>query len=81
VHPEPNILFDSVVKAVRLPRLCEENKRDCLAKVIQLESTRSHSVHDRRVVNDARRNLECPSSENDICMCGGATIMTRTKRD
>ncbi len=66
VRPEVGILAHTVVEAVWAPRVGEEDERDGLAKVVQLQAAGAHRVHDGRVVYDARRDAERTSAEEDV---------------
>jgi hypothetical protein len=66
VHPEVRILTHAVVEAVRPPRVGEEDERDCLAKVVQLQTASADRVHDGCIVYDARRDTESASAEEDV---------------
>ena len=66
VHPEVRILTDAIVEAVWPPSVGEEDERDGLAKVVQLQTARADRVHDGRVVYDTRRDAERTGAEEDI---------------
>ena len=66
VHPEIRVFAHPVVEAVRPPRVGEEDERDGLAKVVQLQAARADRVHDGRVVYDPRRNAERTGAEEDV---------------
>jgi hypothetical protein len=66
VHPKVRILAHAVVEAVRPPRVGEEDERDCLAKVVQLQTACADRVHDGCIVYDARWNAESASAEEDV---------------
>lgn len=69
MHPEVRVLAHAVVEAVRPPRVGEEDERDGLAEVVQLQTARANRVHDGRVVYDPRRNAERAGAEEDVGVC------------
>ena len=66
MRPELRILAHAIVEAVWAPRVGEEDERDGLAEVVQLQTARADRVHDGRVVYDARRDAERPGAEEDV---------------
>lgn len=66
VHPKVRVLAHAVVEAVRPPRVGEEDERDGLAEVVQLQTARADRVHDGRVMYDARRDAERTGAEEDV---------------
>ena len=69
VHAKVRILAHAVVEAVGPPRVGEEDERDGLAEVVQLQPARADRVHDGRVVYDARRDAERAGAEEDVGVC------------
>lgn len=69
MHPEVRILTHAVVEAVWFPRVGEEDERNGLAEVVQLQTTRANRVHDRRVMYDACWDAEHAGAEEDIGVC------------
>lgn len=66
VRPELRILAHAIVEAVWAPRIGEEDERDRLAEVVQLQTARADRVHDGRVVYDARWDAKRPGAEEDV---------------
>ena len=66
MRPKLRILAHAIVEAIWAPRVGEEDERDGLAEVVQLETARADRVHDGRVVDDARRYAERSRSEEDV---------------
>lgn len=66
MHPEPDVLLHAVVEAVRTPRIREEHQRDGLAEVVQLQTARAGGVHDRRVVDHARRDAQRARAQYNV---------------
>ena len=48
-----NVFLYAIIEAVGLPCFCEEDERDGLAKVVELEATGADCVHDGSIVDDA----------------------------
>lgn len=66
------VLLDAVVERARPPRLGEEDERDRLAKVVQLQAGRAARVEDRRVVDHLRGHLERPRAQEEVRVRRGA---------
>ena len=66
VHPKIGVLAHAIVEAVWPPGVGEEDEGDGLAKVVQLQAACSDSVHNGRVVYDARRYAERACAEEDV---------------
>lgn len=58
MHPEVDILFNSVIEAVRFPIVCKENQRHRLSKVVKLQSTGTNCIHNGSIVNDSCGDFE-----------------------
>ncbi len=72
MHAEVRILLDAVIETVWPPRIREEHERDRLPEVVQLQAACAHRVHDRGIVDHARRDLECARTEDDVGVRRGA---------
>ena len=79
VHPKVRILTHTIVEAVWTPRVGEEDERNGLAKVVQLQATRADRVHDGRVVYDACWDAKRAGTEEDIGVCCCAKGITDDK--
>lgn len=73
-----SIFLDSVVEAVWSPSVCEEHDGNGLAKIIQLQTTRTNSVHNRSIVNDLDRNVKFSGTNYQISMSRGTTYVSIT---
>ena len=72
MHAEVRVLLDAVVEAVRLPGVREEDERDRLPEVVELQAARADGVHDACVVDDARGDVQGASAEEDVGVGGRA---------
>lgn len=53
MHTKVRVFLDSVVEAVRLPGLGEEDERDSLSEIIELQTASTDGVHDGCVMDHA----------------------------
>ena len=68
------VLLDFLVKAHWTPLFGEERNRNSLAKRVELQTTATDGVHDRRVVNDLDFNAFALSTKNKIHMSCGTKL-------
>ncbi len=71
MHPKISVLAHAIVEAVWPPGVGEKDQGDSLAKVVQLQATRSDRVHYGRVMYDACRYTERAGAEEDVGVGGG----------
>lgn len=68
MHTQICILLHTIVEAVWSPGICEEDERDRLPKVVELQATCTDSIHDGGIVDDPSGYVEVTGSEDDVCM-------------
>ena len=62
MHTEVSVLLDPVVETIWLPSVREKYERHRLSEIIELQTTCTDGVHDRRVVDHSDWNFEDTSS-------------------
>lgn len=77
MHPPLPVLLHSIVEGRRLPGLGEEDERDGLSEVVELETARAHGVHHGRVVDHLRRDLKIASAEKEVGVSSGSAQTSR----
>lgn len=66
VHPNLDVLLELLEPTPGLPIVRVERQGERLAKVVQLQTGRSESSHDRRVVDHLRWDLELRRAEKQV---------------
>lgn len=79
VQTNLSVLVDLVVERIGLPRVSEENQRHGLAKVVQLQTASTNSVHNRGIVDGLVLDSELSGSNDQVSMGGGSKGITNNE--